>query len=336
MFRFKEYGLGVCELLETSESGALRATSVSDELGLSAGDYKNLLNYLKTERAILAAMPPNRGPLWGMQKGKAFHNWWERTKKDYLSLSFSAKRLARHMLNAEPGLRRVRRPWEGLDWDYQERYLAAASELIQEGLAKEDRLSDTEEQFCHLVLTPYGVKAVRSDFRRGAVELSPEALVIGKGAIQGEKPDFSFVTSSELRSIIERDYGEIPRCLASEAYKAAIVMCGSVMEALLLDRLLIDETEARQSPEAPKDKAGKVIKDLERWSLNSMIEVAQDLAIIAKPTRGMSHAVREYRNLIHPAVERRKKIAAEEEEARAARAALELIIKNLSGRGARP
>ena len=145
-----------------------------------------------------------------------------------------------------------------------------------------------------------------------------------------EDPDFSFIANPELRSIIERDYQEIPRCLAAEAYKAGIVMCGSVMEALLLDALLADEPKAKQSAEALTDNGGKVPKDLGKWSLRSMIAVAQDLQILSKTVLGMSDPIREYRNLIHPAVEMRKKIAAEREEARAAQTALDVIIKNLA------
>lgn len=146
-----------------------------------------------------------------------------------------------------------------------------------------------------------------------------------------EEPDFSFIANPDLRPIIERDYQEIPRCLAVQAYKAATVMCGSVMEALLLDALLADEAKAKQSSKARKDQAGKIIKDLGRWPLSSMIDVAEDLQRIPGTTiRLMSDAVREYRNLIHPAVQIRKQITAEKEEASAARAALDVIIKNLA------
>ena len=149
--------------------------------------------------------------------------------------------------------------------------------------------------------------------------------------ILSEQPDFSFITDPELRSIIQSDYKEIQRCVDAEAYKAATVMCGSVMEALLLDALSANEANARRSSHAPKGKAGKLIKVLGRWPLSSMIDVAEDLQIIPTTTIGfMSDAVREYRNLIHPAVQMRKQVTPEKQEANAARAALDLIIKNLA------
>lgn len=148
--------------------------------------------------------------------------------------------------------------------------------------------------------------------------------------VVSEGPDFSFIANPDLRPIIERDYEEILRCLGAKAYKAATVMCGSVMEALLLDALLADEPKAKQSAEALTDKGGKVPKDLGKWSLRLMIAVAQDLQILPAAILGMSDPIREYRNLIHPAVEMRKKIAPEREEARAAQTALDVIIKNLA------
>jgi len=149
--------------------------------------------------------------------------------------------------------------------------------------------------------------------------------------IVSAQPDFSFIANPDLRPIIERDYQEILRCLPAEAYKAATVMCGSVMEALLLDALLADEASAKQSPNAAKDKAGKVTKDLGRWPLSSMIDVALDLHILPTPILGfMSDAVRDHRNLIHPAVEIRKQITPERTLANLARAALDVIIKNLA------
>jgi hypothetical protein len=145
-----------------------------------------------------------------------------------------------------------------------------------------------------------------------------------------EEPGFSFIADPQLRSIIERDYQEIPRCLDARAYKAAIVMCGSVMEALLLDALLADEPRAHQSARALRGSIGKVPRDLGKWTLKRLIAVAQDLETLPTEIGGMSQALRHYRNLIHPAVEIRKQMTAEKEEAELAQKALDVIIKKLA------
>jgi len=183
-------------------------------------------------------------------------------------------------------------------------------------------LEDTK--YIHLVkglnhIREYSFSKKAHDEYKMYVELTTDRDVLP------DQPSFSSISDPELCSIIESDYQEIRRCLGAEAYKAATVMCGSVMEALLLDALLADEAKAKQSREAPRDK------DLGRWRLSCMIDVAVEMQILPTITSGfMSHAVREYRNLIHPALQIRKQITPEKQEANAAFAALDLIIKNLA------
>ena len=144
-----------------------------------------------------------------------------------------------------------------------------------------------------------------------------------------ETRDFAFVSSADLRRICVRDYAETRICHEGGAYKAAMVMCGSVMEALLLDALEKREQQAKASTKAPKDKTGKV-RDVDQWFLGHMIDVALDIGIIRKDAYSlMPDQLREYRNLVHPAAERRKGITPEEEEATASRSALNLVIKSL-------
>ena len=200
----------------------------------------------------------------------------------------------------------------------ENQYVAAISYLLEKGCLK--RFLDRLDNYSQVFITQKGID-----------EYEAPRSPVDTAEAPPERPDFSFISNPDLCRIIERDYGEVPTCLDAPAYKAATVMCGSVMEALLLDALLRTEAKAKQSQNAPREKGGKVVEDLGRWSLNSMIEVAVDLDMIPKSTLGLtSHALREYRNLIHPAVEIREGIAAEREEAKAAKAALDLIIKQLT------
>jgi hypothetical protein len=201
-----------------------------------------------------------------------------------------------------------------LELDISEnQYLSAITYLLEKGWLW--RFIERRDNYSQVFITGEGIDAYETNQSGG-----PEA------ERPAERPEFSFVTDGDLRSIIERDYAEIPACLAAGAWKAATIMCGTVMEALLLDALLIEQARASQSDQAPKRAS-----DLRRWSLDTMIKVAVDLHILPSDTLGfMSHTVREYRNLIHPAVETRRKITPEREEANAARAAVDLIIKQLS------
>jgi len=138
-----------------------------------------------------------------------------------------------------------------------------------------------------------------------------------------EKPDLSFLTSTDLRTIIERDYEEVQKTMVAGAHKATVVMCGSIMEALLLDALSKDEPKARGSSKAPASPVKK-------WRLETLIDVAIDLGIIGPGADKLSHSIRQYRNLIHPSVEVRSRLKAENEEARIAIEVLRMIIRDLS------
>ena len=54
-----------------------------------------------------------------------------------------------------------------------------------------------------------------------------------------------------------------------------------------------------QSSLSPKDKLGKV-KQFEEWTLNDFINVARDLGLVGEDVKKFSHALRDFRNYIHP------------------------------------
>jgi len=198
----------------------------------------------------------------------------------------------------------------------ENQYLSTTDYLLRKGWL--ERFLERLDNHSQVFITEHGIDEHEEQRSLGQVADPPS-----------ERPDFSFITDSDLRSIIQRDYEEIDKCLGVAACKAATVMCGSVMEALLLDRLLGDEAKARKCAEALRSKIGKVNKDLRRWNLNQMIEVAVGLGIVPDLSARMADALREYRNLIHPAVEIRKQMPPGREEGSLARSALDLIIKNL-------
>lgn len=152
---------------------------------------------------------------------------------------------------------------------------------------------------------------------KGALDYSEETspLVIAK--------NFSFVKNTNLRTIIERDYVWVNKCLAVEAWKPVIILAGGLIEALLLDRLLATESRAKSSSKAPKENG------IKKWSLENLIDVAVDLSIINVGAEKLSDAVRHYRNLVHPGNELRAGLRVEPEEAKIAAEILNIIIRDL-------
>ena len=126
----------------------------------------------------------------------------------------------------------------------------------------------------------------------------------------GPPRSFPFVHDPDLKVIIERDFGELmQRVFPSGAWKSAVVLAGSILEAILLDQLSEPSVlpRANAAKAAPRDKSGR-LKDLTRgeWRLESLINVAVELNILAKPRADtIDQVLRDYRNFVHPAKERR-------------------------------
>ncbi|MFQ6618112.1 MAG: chloride channel protein, partial [Fidelibacterota bacterium] len=79
----------------------------------------------------------------------------------------------------------------------------------------------------------------------------------------------------KIKDIIKRDYIWVNKCLAVEAWKPVIILAGGLIEALLLDSLLINESKAKASSRTPRKK-----KDLKEWNLGELLDVGVDIDLI--------------------------------------------------------
>lgn len=114
-------------------------------------------------------------------------------------------------------------------------------------------------------------------------------------------PDYSKITKimPGLQQVIDSRWREAQRCQHVEAYTGAIILMGSVLEALLLCRASTSPDKAYQSSKAPKYKQGKT-PAIQDWNLNTLIEVAVDCGWLKTDRGKFSHALRESRNVVHP------------------------------------
>jgi hypothetical protein len=99
---------------------------------------------------------------------------------------------------------------------------------------------------------------------------------------------FEFVEDDQLRISLEADQRELFGCVERSAIKAAHVLAGSIVEALLLDALLaLDQDLTRRAA-------------LLRMEFGEIIRLAQECAIISSRTADLCSVVKSYRNLVHP------------------------------------
>jgi hypothetical protein len=117
-------------------------------------------------------------------------------------------------------------------------------------------------------------------------------------------------------------------------WKAATVLAGSLVEALLLWALgrrpksEIDGAVARL--EARGVHLPRAKREISDWSLYEYIEVADELAIVSESTTAQTRLAKGFRNLIHPGLEQRRTVKCGRGEALGAIAAVEQVIRDLS------
>jgi hypothetical protein len=126
-------------------------------------------------------------------------------------------------------------------------------------------------------------------------------------------PDFSFIHDADLRRIVERDYSELQMLDPDIDAKSVLIMSGTIIEGLLLDAIVAASF-------VTKEKAAEM-------TLQQLLAAATKAAIIREDRLG--NAVRNYRNLIHPAREIRDKLIFSKADARLARAAVDVIIQEI-------
>ena len=100
-------------------------------------------------------------------------------------------------------------------------------------------------------------------------------------------------------AILKQRMDEIRRALSAGAPLAVIFLCGSTLEGVLLAVARGKTREFNQAVGSPKDKSGKV-KPLNEWTLNDLINVARELNLVGEDVKKFSHALRDFRNYIHP------------------------------------
>jgi hypothetical protein len=107
------------------------------------------------------------------------------------------------------------------------------------------------------------------------------------------------------------------------AWKSVVVLAGSILEAILFDRLADPKWNAAAfaSTVVPKYKGNK--KAMDDWKLETLIDIAVDIKLLPKdPATTIHQVLRDYRNFVHPKKEIRAAHACGEAEAMMAVGAL--------------
>jgi len=114
---------------------------------------------------------------------------------------------------------------------------------------------------------------------------------------EGQANRFDYITAEPYRVLLEADFAEMQACLEARAWKASMVIAGSLIEAVLVEHL------EWLSPEAEAVRIRKLM-------LQQVISECEAQHEITETTAKLCSAVKDYRNLIHPGKVVRDSVAA--------------------------
>ncbi len=146
--------------------------------------------------------------------------------------------------------------------------------------------------------------------------------------------ELNFVQDTRLRENLRLDISATNRALSNSEWKAATVLAGSVIEALLLWVLEQQSPKDLQNTVTQLLNSGtlksKPDNDIKTWGLFLYIEVAAALKVIPKDATKQARLAKDYRNLIHPGLAERLGQTCDRGTALTAIAALEHVVRALT------
>lgn len=178
---------------------------------------------------------------------------------------------------------------------------------------------------CRLELRPY------EECRRIVDELCGRPASVGSTAGAFEMPDIQKMpVDPDVYNIIQDRLEEARKCLSVEAYLSAVIMCGSVLEAVLLGAANRNPQKFNCSPASPKNKKDNTVKPFREWSLMELINVARDVGLLKAEAQSFSHGLRDFRNYIHPAKQAASDFSPRKQTAKLCLDALEVALADVA------
>lgn len=99
--------------------------------------------------------------------------------------------------------------------------------------------------------------------------------------------------------VIQQRWQEVRKCMDAGADLSAIILLGSMLEGILLGAAQSNSKAFNQSSLAPKDDSEKVLPHW-KWNLSQLIDAAHGIGMLKLDVKKFSHALRDFRNYIHP------------------------------------
>jgi len=152
------------------------------------------------------------------------------------------------------------------------------------------------------------------------VELQRKAEVIANNLLGIKRPEvnseetiddflhkeFSEISLEKLKidssiiEILDSRIVEIKNSIKSKSALSCVILCGSVLEGILLGIASSKAKDFNQCDSSPKNKETQKVLPLNEWTLSNFIDVSHKLGLIGLDVKKYSHSLRDFRNYIHP------------------------------------
>ena len=230
--------------------------------------------------------------------------------------------LAGHNWQPFDNLRALDPDGPDIDWEYGGRqicgnFLSDVEEVfISAGEKKYPLDTEDHQLLSHIQTYLEKYQSYKRNYeKRWIQEVEKQAEARNK---REEKPkveipefDFQFIRNKEIKNLLARDWEEAQKAFHNELHKSTVVLCGTILESLLIDALSRNEQEAKfnyyQKYLEGKNKENKP-REIENWKLYELIEIAKFQGIISADAAKLSHIVKDYRNLIHLLAQERDRL----------------------------
>jgi hypothetical protein len=182
----------------------------------------------------------------------------------------------------------------------------------------------------------HGVTQAFTDRRLGGAitDLRDSLLLLDDQQVPAEIAGLTFITDADLRESIRADIAFADNAFSGTEWKAATVLAGAVVEALLLWAINERPSAVVQASLSKLQAANKIPKNISKdpdtWTLDVYRQVAADLGIVKGSAVTQIELTQGFRNLIHPGKARRTSQQCSRSTAHNALGAMERLIEDFS------
>ena len=132
-----------------------------------------------------------------------------------------------------------------------------------------------------------------------------------------DERDFSFVADHQLREVLRLDFIEAQKSFAVGAYKACGLLCGGLIEGMLLDissrPYVVTEQQLNEIAKELKLPRNSLSIDWNKVSMTNLIKMSGKFGLVSEPALKFAEGARDIRDTIHPHAEARQGRASEDE-----------------------